>query len=271
MSYLCNAAEVPALSVTSPQLLAELQRQDLSLKELSDRLKLDPGLCARLLHVANSPFFGVSRQISSTSEAVIVLGQRQTRALIQVELMRSTLTQFGFPLFLIQEFWHRSLYMAASCQTLATRIGASESAAFTVGIFHNLGVLFMAQCHPGNYFDLLADGARGADLASREISLMKVDHGLMGAELVKSWNFPEDICDAIALQYHPLLNDDSNVLCSVVCMAQIISRHEQWDSFQRVCPEKLIKQFDMCESSYPDLLENIEITSSKWLELAGAI
>lgn len=271
MSYLCKADEVPALSVTSPQLLSELQREDLSLKELSDLLKLDPGLCVRLLHVANSPFFGVSRQISSISEAVIVLGQRQTRALIQVELMRSTLSKFSLQSFPLQQFWYRSLYMAASCQMLAARIGASESAAFTVGIFHNLGVLFMAQYHTGNYLDLLADGAQGADLALRETSVMRVDHGLMGAELLQSWNFPENICDAIALQYHPLLDDGSNVLCSVICMAQILSSHPDWDSFQTVCPDKLFKRFEMCESSFFKLLAGIEKTSSKWHEMAGAL
>lgn len=271
MSYLCDAVEVPALSVTSPQLLSELQREDLSLKDLADRMKLDPGLCARLLHVANSPFFGVCRQISSLSEAVIVLGLSQTRALIQVEIMRSTLGKISWESFPLQEFWHRSLHMAACCQTLASRVGAPESTAFTLGIFHNLGVLFMAQYNSANYSELMTEGIQGMTLAKREMLTIKVDHGLMGAEMLKSWNFPDNICDAIALQYHPSLDDGSNVLASLLCMAHFLSAQTSWSEFQQESPHKLIQQFGLCEQSFATLHERINETSSKWLELAGAL
>ncbi len=271
MKYLCSTAVLPAFSIKSPQLLADLQSHDIGLKELADRLKLDPGLGARLLHIANSPFFGVCRQISSLNEAVIVLGLNQTRALVQVEIIRSNLSALPWDKGQMQRFWQRSLYMAACCQALANRVGASESTAFTVGIFHNLGILMMAQTHALPYEQLLADCTLGAALAEQEMELFQVDHGVMGAELLQSLNFPDNICDAIAMQYRRSLDDGSNVLSSLLGTAQLLSDYEQWSEFSQACPNRLMTQFNLCEQSHTRVKQYIDGVSSAWFKLAGAI
>jgi HD-like signal output (HDOD) protein len=271
MKYICNTAELPAFSIQSPQLLAKLQREDLSLKELVEHLKLDPGLGARLLHLANSPFFGVCRQISSLNEAVIVLGLNQTRALVQVEIMRSTLATLPWGTSQVQKFWQRSLYIAACCQALANKVGVSEAEAFTVGIFHNLGVLLMVQNHALKYKALVEMGAQGSALAKLEMDLFHVDHGAMGAEQLQSLNFPDSLCNAIALQYYPSLDDGSNVLTSVLVTAQLIAELNDWVQLIGVCPERTLNQFDLNERTHPQVMEYITKVSTKWFELAGAI
>lgn len=200
MTYLCNAVEVPAFCVRSPALLAKVQREDLSLRQLSDDLKLDPGLCVRLLHMANSPFFGVSRQISSLNEALIVLGLNRTRSLVQAELLRSALSGPAWKGFPVRAVWHCSLHMAATCQVLAENRGLSGASGFTLGLFHNLGVLVLAQ-QQEHYTMLLAGGLSGKGLAELEQHLFQTDHGAMGAELLASWNFPNEVCEAIDGQY----------------------------------------------------------------------
>lgn len=200
MTYLCNAVEVPAFCVRSPALLTKLQREDLGLKQLSEDLKLDPGLCARLLHLANSPFFGVSRQISSLNEALIVLGLNRTRSLVQAELLRASLLACAWKGFPLRAVWHCSLRMAATCEVLAQTRGLSDASGFTLGLFHNLGVLVLAQ-QEDDYTMLLAGEVMGPTLARIEQNLFKTDHGALGAELLATWNFPTDVCEAIGMQY----------------------------------------------------------------------
>lgn len=253
MTYLCNALEVPAFCVRSPALLVKLQREDLSLKQLSDDLKLDPGLCARLLHMANSPFFGVSRQISSLNEALIVLGLNRTRSLVQAELLRSALSGPAWKGFPLRAVWHHSLRMAAICQVLAEQRGLTGASGFTLGLFHNLGVLVLAQ-QQEHYTMLLADGQSGKRLAELEQRLFQTDHGAMGAELLIGWNFPNEVCVAIDGQYTGLAAPEP--------LAEVLLAAHQVEEGASITGGLIVDDATQ---------QRIESLATGWIELAGAI
>ena len=54
------------------EVLTELDRDDPDPRRLSEVIATDPGLTARLLKLANSAFFGLTRQIDSVDEAIQV-------------------------------------------------------------------------------------------------------------------------------------------------------------------------------------------------------
>jgi len=272
MRYLCESTELPVLSITSTKLLTQLSRRDTSLKELAEHLKLDPGLCARLLHVANSPFFGVCRKISALNEAMIVLGLNQTSALIQVEIIRSTLKRQSWGDFPFHVFWHRSLSIAASCQTLAERIGAIESTAFSLGLFHNFGILLLAQQDPTFYKKLLSTEVCPSQLAEEELHFFKVDHGVVGGEMLQSLNFPDEICESISNQYATLGPCNQYPLTDVLKLAHITHDVRDWTDFSSKCPDRLKEQFKISEEAhFEQVNQSIEQIRTKWFERVGEI
>lgn len=272
MRYLCKTTELPALSITSPKLLSQLSRRDMSLKELADNLKLDPGLCARLLHVANSPFFGVCRKISSLNEAIIVLGLNQTSALIQVEIIRSTLSKQQWGDFPFNAFWHRSLSIAACCQVLGKRIGIIESTAFSLGLFHNFGILLLAQQDSSLYQSLLTKNTRADQLANAELAYFQVDHGSVGGEILKSLNFPDDICESISSQYISTRQDSLQVLIDVLKLAHITHDLQDWAEFSKECPERLMELFKLSEEAQlQEAIQAVAQIKLTWFERVGEI
>lgn len=272
MSYLCETTELPALSITSPKLLTQLSRRDTSLKELAEHLKLDPGLCARLLHVANSPFFGVCRKISSLNEAMIVLGLNQTSALIQVEIIRSTLNKQHWGDFPFNAFWQRSLSIAASCQVLAERIGVIESTAFSLGLFHNFGILLLAQQDPSFYKKLLSRDVQSGQLADAELNYFKVDHGTVSGEILQSLNFPGEICDSISGQYAAPSHESQPVLNDILKMAHFTHDFQEWVEFCNLCPKRYMQQFNLVEEAkLQQILQSITQIKLKWFERVGEI
>ena len=52
-----------------------------SLIELEEVVAMDPALAGQLLRVANSPFYGLSRRVSTIRQAILILGFQQTRDL----------------------------------------------------------------------------------------------------------------------------------------------------------------------------------------------
>lgn len=269
MSNLCGVLHLPALSVKSPRLLAELQREDLSVKELSELLKLDPGLGARLLHVANSPFFGVSGKVSSVSEAVIVLGLNQTKGVIQIEVIRSVLADYPWNLISLDIFWHRSLAIAAACQVLADRISYPRSTAFTVGLFHNLGVLGMLQQYEKEYSLVFASARSGLHLAQRELDQFRISHAQMGAEILRSWNFPVCVCQAIDEQYRNTILPTDDPASTVLGLAHTMHSARTFDDLVKCVPTQVLDGFHLDKSSVPEVLHSMDQKIGQWIRLAG--
>ncbi|HOQ91195.1 MAG TPA: HDOD domain-containing protein, partial [Candidatus Hydrogenedentes bacterium] len=59
--------------------LETVQRHGISLSEVAEALEQDPALCAKVLRVSNSAYFGMKRQVSTIKLAVVVLGLREIR------------------------------------------------------------------------------------------------------------------------------------------------------------------------------------------------
>ena len=76
---------IKRLSGLSPAVQAILPRlgdEALGAQELGSMISQDPILAARVLHLANSPFYGLSRQVGSLEEAVLILGISHLRGMV---------------------------------------------------------------------------------------------------------------------------------------------------------------------------------------------
>jgi HD-like signal output (HDOD) protein len=74
---------------------AALQSPQCNLNSIGDAIQKDPDLTARLLRLANSPFFGFANRLSTVAEAVSLLGIQQIQDMI---VASSVLEQFkGVP------------------------------------------------------------------------------------------------------------------------------------------------------------------------------
>jgi HD-like signal output (HDOD) protein len=65
---------LPALSESAGRLLAAIGRNHIDIAVLVDIIGRDPVIAARVLKVANSPYYGFERQIDSVHRAVVMLG-----------------------------------------------------------------------------------------------------------------------------------------------------------------------------------------------------
>lgn len=127
-----SARQVPASSVAAVQLLAELQKPDVSLNDLCSVLDHDPVLAYRLLVLVNSAAFALSRQVTSLREALIMIGLDHARWLASV----LTLTVLSGSVGHLSE---QLVVRAKMCESVARAAGVADpSAAFTAGMFSGL-------------------------------------------------------------------------------------------------------------------------------------
>ena len=129
--------QVPASTLASLRLVAELQRPDLDVADLEETIGSDPVLSYRLLRMVNSAASSLRRGVTSVREAIVMTGLEGVRHLASVLVLT---TASSSPSYLVDELVVR----ARMCQTMAEALRlpvADVSTAFTVGLFSGLDIL----------------------------------------------------------------------------------------------------------------------------------
>ena len=96
-----DVAERLSRSLALPEhllrLLKMLDSQVISLSALAQALEEEPTLVARLMRIANSPFYGVAGRVDSISQALRILGTSNTQGFLTAMIAMSQLTRLPLP------------------------------------------------------------------------------------------------------------------------------------------------------------------------------
>ena len=221
-----QAKAIPSIPRVVSQALTELDRDEPDMRRLTELIASDPGLTARILKLANSAFFGLTRQIDSVGEAITVLGCNHLRTLVQaVALGASFKTVPGVNL---EQFWRYSVNAAKICRPLARSLRLPEEAAFTAGLVHAVGDLVMHIGMP----DVVAKidwRVSPFDLSRAEVerSVLGYTYADVSAAFAQRWDFPDAIVRALKHQLVPFEGDLYEPLAGVVHMASWRARAQE--------------------------------------------
>ncbi|MBK7143069.1 MAG: HDOD domain-containing protein [bacterium] len=103
----------------------------------------DPAMTAKVLRIANSPYYGAGRNISTVTQAVVTLGMRTVTALTLYssvyKLVGDWKTQINRT-----RFWRHSLEVAIGSRMIYEALGKKPSEeAFVAGLLHDIGILVL--------------------------------------------------------------------------------------------------------------------------------
>ena len=132
---------LPTIPKVVQELIQSFNNEDVSVGEITRRISADQVLSARLLRLANSAYYHVSRTVATVDDAVTMLGFINVRTLV----IGTGLTG-GFkslPGIDLRQFWRHSLHTAVAAKHLSRELGLNAELAFTVGLMHAIGQLVM--------------------------------------------------------------------------------------------------------------------------------
>lgn len=136
------------------QVLTVLRDEEFDTRHLVQCLESDPALAASVLRLVNSAYFGLARHIGSLRDAVTYLGSRSLRlAVLSFGLLKQLVTDA--PAQLYQDYWRRSLTMAAVSARLADfKPELPSDEAYCAGLLSDIGMLVLAQLETKSYINL---------------------------------------------------------------------------------------------------------------------
>jgi two-component system cell cycle response regulator len=197
---------------TLPAAMAEVLRicddPNSSLAELGNVIMRDVALSARVLKVANSPYYGTLQEIASIRQAVLTLGAARVKSLSLSLSLYELSNKIGGRVNL-KDFWRHSLNVACAAELIARRVDPSlVEEAFICGCLHDIGVLVLDNIYARDYAKVFQATAAGGDLIRVEQQLLEIDHAIAGEMVARIWNFPARYCETIA-HHHDVIGLES--------------------------------------------------------------
>lgn len=222
-----------------PAVLLSLQQEILSpnctLGRIAQIVNTDVALAASVLKVTNSSAFGLSRQVSSISHAVPILGVRALAALTAGVVLRAHLSADSS--HQLERFWDSTARVATLCAQLSREFrGISADTAYSFGLFHDCGIAVLMKRFP-DYIQTLgiANAAYERSFTSVEDEYHATNHAAVGYFLTRTWGLPEEICNAVLLHHDLSIFDaaaegtaaQARTLVSFVTLAEHIAHSQQ--------------------------------------------
>jgi HD-like signal output (HDOD) protein/CheY-like chemotaxis protein len=201
---ICGIARLPILPRVRRAIIAALQQPESQPPDVADLLEQDLPTTARVLQVANSTLFGLTREITTIRDAVAYLGLNTVQNLM-----------LSGDLFAAQD--QGPAVAESSLSTLpgkarrAAHIAAAivddeedSKVAYSAALLSDLGTLVLATALP-ELHEASSAHASSAGIPPHEAEerIHGFTHAEIGAYLLALWGLPHPIVEAVAYHHRP--------------------------------------------------------------------
>jgi len=207
---------------------------DSTADDMAAVISQDPALVVRMLKIANSAYYGLSREVETISRAVAILGTNKIRDLV---LSSSASEAFdGIPnnLISMQDFWHHSLYCGLLAQILSKKSKKTNSdSIFIAGLLHDIGQLLMFNQLPEKSHEailLLMEGSEELETFEAERHVFGFDHMQVGAALIQSWKLSPVLKECVEFHHEPQNAKDFPAEVAMINIANAVAVMADFDS-----------------------------------------
>jgi len=212
--------DLPALPVIVARVLKETENQDVSAHNIEKLLGSDQALASKVLRVVNSAYYGLSGQITSLSQAVMILGMPQVRNLVlSVSAISTMKPKSPRQHETLKLFWLHAFGTAAATQIIAQqkRMKVNDmEALFLGGLLHDIGRLFLYSMFTQTYDQVIKYAEDKQITATQaEFKLLGLNHSQIGATMGTTWKLPQSLVDLIARHEGPFSHGDDPTFFAV--------------------------------------------------------
>lgn len=224
-----QVSQLPSLPHVLVDLLHACQNPDSSFQDISVIIHRDTAIVARVVVLANAPFYNRGVKINSVERALLVLGTETIKTIVITAAVQQFFSHFSHShAAFLKRFWKRSLSCALLAKSLAILTSyPNPEEAYLGGLLHNIGELILNTNFDQRYGQLCKDYPDEAERIAHETETFSLNHCAIGAWLIKEWDLSPFISDAI--EFHHAASDlltDAHHLVKVVALSSLLSTDE---------------------------------------------
>jgi len=204
-NIISRACNIPPVPLVAARVMRAVIDPDTSVEELSKIISADSVLVARILKVANSAFYGMSRSIRSLKMAITIMGFKTIKNMV-VALSTKSMYSVANP---AEKFiWEHSLSTALADKFLASHVGLGNSDdVFISGLLHDIGKVLLMDQNPDSYARVLPDYIKSGECTiGFEREIFGFTHAEVGAALCRKWKLPEELEGTVKFHHSKALD-----------------------------------------------------------------
>jgi len=228
-TFLIKTEDLPTLPEVALLVMRKIQDPNSSAQDIVRVIQKDPSMTARVLNVANSAFYGMSRRVDSLQMAVVVLGMRQCASLVMgISVFREFAARVGGSRQFYYDLWRHLIATAQVGSLLADQFRLLDSSmVYTGGLLHDIGKVVFCIRFPEKYHKILEycqqESRSLSEMEKREFHMA---HDAVGGHLAAQWDFPPSLVNVLT-NHHSLNGEMSSIVeVATVALANCFCRQE---------------------------------------------
>jgi putative nucleotidyltransferase with HDIG domain len=226
-TLIARIKSMPTLPTVALRVLEVSADPNSSANDLMRIISPDVSLTTKILKIANSPFYGLTKEISSLQHAVTVLGFKEIRNLVISTVAFESfknLKQNGE--FDINKFWRHSFYCALAAKIIAVDLKNGSNELFVAGLVHDIGKLAMYITFPNEFMmqiEIMGPLKIKYTAFETEKDIFGMTHDEVGMKLLEKWMFPKSLITAVGFHHRPQEADKKSRFPIIVHVADILT------------------------------------------------
>ncbi len=217
----------PVLPATVSRIMHVTANPESSANDLVQAILPDQSLCFTILKLANSVLFGRPQRIDSLPAAIMVLGFDEIQSIALVKAMNNSFRELNLVTTApVEQFWEHSFLTAMVAQHVAQHLRLTSGTPFMAGLMHDIGKLVMLLTFEDEYApEQWMTSFSTEERLAIEQHLFAFNHASLGGQLLRQWNFPNNLLSALEHHHVPAKaqSHHERSLAHVVQLADLLS------------------------------------------------
>lgn len=220
---------LPSFPEVVHKVLSMIRNPNVEFRDISNEIVKDPGLTSDIIRLSNSAYYHPIREIRSLEEGIKILGLNVLKEIILIAAARGILIQpvDGYKLD-SKELWEHSIivgFLSAKISEDIKKPEVPKDVAFTAGLMHDCGKLVLSSTFKKAIYYINLEYQKNPEVSfiALEKKYIGFTHNEIGSILLKNWNFPEDLIDAVKNLYEPENSKKNPILTSLIHIANWIA------------------------------------------------
>lgn len=208
-----------------PKVLQEISQlfnsPDISARKVEMMVEKDPSLTLKVLSVANSPLYGLRRNVTSIKTAVVLLGMTEIKSIVTSIRMAATMKMKSDKYFNPDKFLNHSMVVGMLAQRMSKDLGFNfEGDGFVAGMLHDMGILIIHEYLANEFLQIVGYSIQNqTTFLEAEYKVLGLSHQEIGEFLTDKWSLPSVLSDALQFHHIPSKSKENNFLTAVLHVA----------------------------------------------------
>lgn len=218
---------VPVAPEIFPKLQTLLDDLESEIGDVARLINLDAGLATLMLKTANTAYYARGESVVSVEDAISRVGFEETFRLVvrcsYASVLRGDLSCYGIS---GEGLWRNAVAAAFSMQHICRVAGVDEAIGYAAGLLHSVGMsaiddfLKRHAKRPPRF-----SGSGRAAILEWENSTIGFDHAAVGAAMLRQWQVPGEIADAVGRQLDDIPDADEPLHSVLLPVGLMLGQH----------------------------------------------